>query len=79
MQGDDPLIPEVSEVEATNGFQLQLGPDGRCRIVLLGKGHAPIACLELDAANADRLAEELAERRRTYEQGKAREKGRAPH
>lgn len=78
MEDRDNLIPSA-EVEATNGFQLQLGPEGRCRIVLLGVGNDPIARLDLNAAQADRLAEELAERRRTYEQGKAREKGRAPH
>jgi len=68
MQGHDPLVATAGAL-LTAGFQLQLGPDGRCRIVLLGRDDTPMATLELDGAQADRLAQELANRRETYAKG----------
>ncbi|MGC5781625.1 hypothetical protein [Methylobacterium sp. NFXW15] len=75
MKPHDPLVTTTG-APLTTGFQLQLGPDGRCRIVLLGRDDAPLATLDLDAAQADRLAQELGDRRKTYAQSRA---GGTPH
>lgn len=55
----------------TTGWQLQIGPGGACRLVVLGTAddaEAIIAVLELDTASADRLSRELAERQKSYDQ-----------
>lgn len=72
----DPLL-DPEQAPETNGFQLQLGPDGLCRLVLLGEGGKPLAVLTLAAPNADRLARELAGRRDAYEK-RTREQKRGP-
>lgn len=75
MKPHDPLVSPAG-APLTTGFQLQLGPAGRCRLVLLGPDDAPMATLDLDAAQADRLAQELGCRRETYAQSRA---GGTPH
>ncbi|GEP12277.1 hypothetical protein [Methylobacterium gnaphalii] len=63
----DFTIPE--ETPDCVGFQLQLAPNGVCRIVVLGEDGHPrraVAILNLDAADADRLAHELLDRRGAY-------------
>ena len=77
MPGDDAPFRPAETTPATSGFQLQLGPDGRCRLIL-GQAGAEIAILTLAPDDADRLAHELAQRRETYEQAR-RGKNRAPH
>lgn len=67
MPGDDaPFCPAAGTPE-TSGFQLQVGPGGRCRLIL-GQAGAEIAILTLAPGDADRLAHALAQRRGTYEQ-----------
>jgi hypothetical protein len=66
MPGDDAPFRPGETTPATSGFQLQLGPDGRCRLIL-GQAGAEIAILTLAPDDADRLAHELAQRRETYE------------
>jgi len=62
----------VAAAPFTTGYQLQVGPDGVARLVLLGTPADPevvVAVLGLNAAQADRLAKELAQRRQTYAEG----------
>jgi len=77
MPGDDAPFRPAATTPETSGFQLQLGPDGRCRLIL-GQAGAEIAILTLAPDDADRLAQALAQRRETYDQAR---KGRthAPH
>ena len=61
----------IAAASFTTGYQLQIGPDGAARLILLGTAADPdvvLAVLGLDAAQADRLAQELTQRRHTYEQ-----------
>lgn len=77
MPGDDPPFRPAVTTPETSGFQLQLGPDGRCRLVL-GEVGAEVAILTLAPDDADRLAQALSQRRETYEQAR-QGKTRAPH
>ncbi|MDH3028309.1 hypothetical protein [Methylobacterium fujisawaense] len=63
----------IAAAPFTTGFQLQIGPDGAARLILLGtaaRADAVLAVLALDADQADRLAQELAQRRDTYAEGR---------
>ena len=77
MPGDDAPFRPAETTPETSGFQLQLGPGGRCRLIL-GQAGAEIAILTLAPEDADRLAHALAQRRDTYEQARQGQ-GRAPH
>lgn len=70
MPEDQPIFRPAEGTPETSGFQLQVGPGGKCRLIL-GEAGAEIAILNLAPADADRLANELRERRQTYD--KARE------
>lgn len=63
----------IAAAPFTTGYQLQIGPDGVARLVLLGTRTDPeavVAVLGLDAVQADRLAQELTQRRQTYAEGR---------
>lgn len=64
--------------ETTTGFQLQVGPDGACRLLVQGTADDPtatLAILALDGPTADRLAQELTDRRKTYQAGRQQQGG----
>lgn len=67
----DPVA--IAAAPFTTGFQLQIGPDGAARLILLGaeaQADAVLAVLGLSADQADRLAQELEHRRDTYAEGR---------
>jgi len=73
MPGDHAPFRPAEGTPDTSAFQLQVGPGGRCRLIL-GEAGAEIAILTLAPDDADKLAHELAQRRHTYEQAR-QEKG----
>ncbi|MBL7309163.1 hypothetical protein INQ13_22375 [Escherichia coli] len=77
MSETDPTFRPAEGTPQTSGFQLQVGPCGKCRLIL-GEAGAEIAILTLSPADADRLAHELRERRHTYDKA-SQSQGRSRH
>ncbi|CAO4174909.1 hypothetical protein [Methylorubrum populi] len=77
---DHPVIAIPPGTPDADRFQLQLGRDGVCRLVLLDDDATQaIAILTLSAESADRLAQEIAARRETYAQTQGQPSGRKTH